>query len=97
MTTRATRTHDDVRVGSSARGAIDLVEVAHQLATMRGLDPTDSDVGLDAAIVSLSGRIRLHEGGTKTPESVVRDIWDAVLATEQPREPDDDSGKATAP
>ena len=97
MATRATRTHSAIRVGSSVRGAIDLVEVAHRLAEMRGLEPTDSDAGLDAAIVSLSGRIRLHEGGDKTPESVIREIWDAVLATEKPRESDDDSGKATAP
>ena len=97
MSTRATRTHSDIRVGSSVRGAIDMVEVAHRLAEMRGFEPTDFDVGLDAAIVSLSGRIRLHEGGDKTPESVIREIWDAVLATEQPRESDGDSGKATAP
>ena len=96
--TRATRTHGDVRVGSSVRGAIDLVEVAHQLAAMRSLPVDDADLGLDAALTSLSGRIRLHEGGDKTPEGVITELWEAVLAAEQPRSDDDtDSGKATAP
>ena len=96
--TRGTRTHPDVRVGSSVRGAIDLVEVGHALAAMRGTEVTDPDVGLDAALTALSGRIRLHEGGSSTPESVITALWEAVLAQEQPRPDDDGSeGKATAP
>ena len=61
--TRGTRNHPDVRVGSSVRGAIDLVEVGHALASMRSAQVTDPSVGLDAALTALSGRIRLHEGG----------------------------------
>ncbi len=96
--TRATRTHGDVRVGSSVSGAIDLVEVAHQLAAMRSLPVDDADLGLDAALTALSGRIRLHEGGDKTPENVITELWEAVLAAEQPQSDGDaDSGKATAP
>ena len=95
--TRATRTHGDVRVGSSVRGAIDLVEVAHQLAAMRDVPIDDPGLGLDAALTSLSGRIRLHEGGDKTPESVITELWEAVLAAEQPRPDDGDAGKANAP
>ena len=96
--TRGTRNHPDVRVGSSVRGAIDLVEVGHALASMRGTDVTDPTVGLDAALTSLSGRIRLHEGGSSTPESVITDLWEAVLAQERPRDDDDSSsGKAAAP
>ena len=95
--TRGTRNHPDVRVGSSVRGAIDLVEVGHVLASMRGAQVTDPRVGLDAALTALSGRIRLHEGGSSTPESVITDLWDAVLAQEHPRDDDSSSGKATAP
>jgi len=96
--TRGTRNHPDVRVGSSVRGAIDLVEVGHALASMRSAQVTDPSVGLDAALTALSGRIRLHEGGSSTPESVITDLWDAVLAQEHPRDDDDSSsGKATAP
>ena len=73
-------------------------EVGHALASMRGTDVTDPTVGLDAALTALSGRIRLHEGGSSTPESVITDLWEAVLAQERPRDDDDSSsGKATAP
>ncbi len=93
--TRATRTHPDVRVGSSVRGAIDLVEVGRRLARLRGLDVDDASVGLDAALVALSGRIRLHEGGDRTAEDVVSELWEAVLAAESPDAETDP--KATAP
>ncbi len=98
LVTRGTRSHPDVRVGSSVRGAIDLVEVAHRLAALRRQEPTDREVGLDAALVALTGRIRLHEGGDQTPESVVADLWDTVLAQESPTpNQDGEAGKATAP
>lgn len=98
LVTRGTRNHADVRVGSSVRGAIDLVEVATRLAAIRGTDVTDAEVGLDAALVALSGRIRLHEGGDTQPEDVIRDLWAQVLAAENP-EPraDGDEGKVGAP
>jgi hypothetical protein len=44
------------------RGAIDLVLLGGRLAQLRGVLPTDDDVGLDAALTALGGRIRLHEG-----------------------------------
>ncbi|MEZ5167833.1 MAG: MoxR family ATPase [Acidimicrobiales bacterium] len=97
LVTRGTRRHPDVRVGSSVRGAIDLVEVAARLAGIRGLPVEDPEVGLDAALVALSGRIRLHEGGDTTPEDVIRELWAQVLAAEQPPAGDDDPGKAPAP
>ncbi len=98
LVTRGTRSHPDVRVGSSVRGAIDLVEVAHRLAALRGLPPTDREVGLDAALVALTGRIRLQEGGDQTPETVVGELWDAVLAQESPAlERGGEAGKAKAP
>ncbi len=93
---RATRTHGDVKIGSSVRGAIDIMEVAARLAALRGVTPTDPETGLDAALASLSGRIRLHDGGSRTTEDVVREIWETVLAAEQPATPDDE-GKARAP
>lgn len=103
--TRATRGHPEIRVGSSVRGAIDLVEVALRLAELRGRSPLDPGVGLDAALVALSGRIRLHEGGDRRPEDVVTELWEAVLAAEHTTPPvpggdddgDDDGGKAPAP
>ena len=81
--TRATRTHRDVRMGSSVRGAMDLCDVAARLCGLRGSALDDPGVGLDAALMALTGRIRLHEGGDRTPEAVVRELWDEVLAAEQ--------------
>ena len=53
--TRATRTHADVRQGSSVRGAIDTVLVAEQLLLLRGEDGYRETL-YDAMVVALSGR-----------------------------------------
>ncbi|WP_088314331.1 MoxR family ATPase [Kineosporia sp. R_H_3] len=78
--TRATRTHEDVRQGSSVRGAIDLVLVAAPLAALREVagpdDPRYPDVVHDALVVALSGRIHLDEAVQTTPERVLREIWE---------------------
>lgn len=78
--TRATRTHPDVRQGSSVRGAIDTTLVAGRLAALRGLDDPRShdypELVYDAMIVALSGRIHLDEAAETTPEAVLREIWE---------------------
>jgi MoxR-like ATPase len=85
---RSTRTHPDVRVGSSVRGAIELVKVATSLADLRGTRPDAPATGLDAAFVALSGRIRLQESGTRTAEEVVRELWQAVFGAAPEEEAD---------
>ncbi len=97
---RRTRSHPELRVGSSVRGAIDASAVAASLAQLRGVDPTDADVGLDAAIVALSGRVRVREGGTRTSEDIIAELWKAVFVPpDAPGEPagGDGGGKAHAP
>ena len=101
--TRATRSHPDVRMGSSVRGAIDLCDVAARLAGMRQQSLDDAGVGLDAALIALTGRIRLHEGGDRSPEEIVTGLWQAILDAEG-RKPDPEAtmrlptaGKAPAP
>jgi MoxR-like ATPase len=79
---RRTRDHRDIRVGSSVRGAIDLVKVAASLARLRGTPTDDWRVGLDAALVALSGRIRLAESSRRDPESVVIELYTAVFGAE---------------
>jgi MoxR-like ATPase len=86
--TRATRSHPDLRQGSSVRGAIDTVLVANQLALLRGitvaedsttrLDPNGPypQLVLDAMMVALSGRIHLDESVDTTPERVLHEIWE---------------------
>ena len=89
---RATREHPDIRIGSSVRGAIDLVMLAEQLGRLRGTSARDEDCGLDAAKASLSGRIRMHESSGRTPEAVVAEIW--KFSGLPPDEFEDGSGKA---
>ena len=90
---RATRSHPSVRVGSSVRGAIDLVQIAAQLARLRGVPAEDWRVGLDAALVSLSGRIRLQESTALTAEQIVRELYERVFGPD-PVEGADSSGEA---
>ena len=89
---RTTRDHPDIRIGSSIRGAIDLVMLAEQLGNLRGTTCLDNECGLDAAKASLSGRIRMHESSGRSPEEVVADIW--KLSGLSPDDVDEDSGKA---
>jgi MoxR-like ATPase len=95
---RRTRDHPEVRVGSSVRGAIDLVLVADTLAALRSVPPADRGVSLDAALTALSGRLRMHEGSSRTPEDVVRELWEDVfrLPEEDEQEPPAD-GEDAAP
>jgi MoxR-like ATPase len=78
--TRATRTHPDVRQGSSVRGAIDTVLIALQLNALRGVSGPGDDrytsTVYDAMVVALSGRIHLDEAAETTPERVLREIWE---------------------
>ncbi|MGZ6993141.1 MAG: AAA family ATPase, partial [Ilumatobacteraceae bacterium] len=90
---RMTRVHPDVRIGSSVRGAIDIAAVAASLAPLRHSSATAFDVGLDSAIVALSGRLRLRDGVSRTSESVVTELWNQVFTDREPGS----SGKATAP
>ena len=96
---RLSRTHPDVRIGSSVRGAIDTAAVAETLGEMRGLPGTHRRVGLDAALVALSGRLRLRDGCGRSADDVVRELW-AQVFTDDRDDADggrDGSGKVTAP
>src|SRR3954452_8091160 len=89
---RRTRSHPDLRIGSSGRGAIDTVVVAARLAALRGLPPQDGRVGLDAALVALSGRVRVRDGAARTAEDVITELWTTIFGA-----PDGDGGKVSAP
>lgn len=91
---RQTREHKDLRVGSSVRGAIDTALVAQSLGELRGLNAQDALVGLDAALTSLSGRVKLREGVARSVEEVVAEIWNSVFAVQSET---GDVGKVTAP
>ena len=91
---RATRSHTDIRIGSSVRGAIDLCLVAQQLASLRTTDVLDETTDLDAALAALSGRIRVREGAGRTAEQLVRELWDSTSFDEPTDSAGTDPGKA---
>lgn len=100
---RATRSHVDVRVGSSVRGVVDLLLLSDQLGQLRGLPSDHHQVGLDAALTALSGRIRLHDSAGRTPESVITELYERIMARPDPAETPEtdqdggDGGKAHRP
>lgn len=76
---RLTRRHADLRVGSSVRGAIDMCAVAASLAAVRGRSAESPSVSVDAALVALSGRVRLREGVSRDAEDIIRELWESVF------------------
>lgn len=109
--TRATREHRDVRMGSSVRGAIDLVLLLGGLLELRGgyglSAPGARETARDAAYAALSGRIRIADGVDRAPESIIDEILDEIWPehgepppdedAEQPPDQGDDPGKADGP
>jgi len=91
---RRTRNHADLRFGSSVRGAIDTAVVATSLAAMRKSAVHDPTIGLDSALVALTGRVRLREGSVRTAEEVITEIFSDVFGV---KPEDGDAGKAGAP
>jgi MoxR-like ATPase len=91
---RLTRDHQDLRVGSSVRGAIDTAVVSTSLASVRALPVLNPSVGLDSAIIALSGRVRLRDGATRTSEEIITELWQAVFGRTEGGEGE---GKVGAP
>lgn len=91
---RRTRNHVDLRFGSSVRGAIDTAVVATSLAAMRKTAVHDPAIGLDSALVALTGRVRLREGSVRMAEEVITEIFSDVFGV---KPEDGDAGKAGAP
>ena len=94
---RATRAHPDLRVGSSVRGAIDMVTVARSLGAVRGATVADPSVSLDAALVALSGRVRLREGCGRSADDVITELWEQAFGRSSGESGGDGEGKAGAP
>jgi len=99
---RATRSHPEIRVGSSVRGAIDMLLLAHELADLRDAEPSSRGVALDAALTALTGRVRLHDSSPSNPEAIITELFDRIMSsagaeTDASQQPGGDPGKAQAP
>jgi MoxR-like ATPase len=95
--TRLTREHAQVRMGSSVRGAIDLVRLGRELAALRGEgEPAPGDATFaDAAIAALSGRLRLDESAERTAEEIILELIERLVPKPEPE--DAPKGKAGGP
>jgi MoxR-like ATPase len=80
--TRATRDHPDLRSGASVRGAIDYARLVPELAGLRAVSDGDWQAGLDAALTTLSGRVRLHESCRRSADDVIEEIFRRVRAAQ---------------
>ena len=72
-----------------------MARLCEALARRRKTSIENWTVGLDAALVALSGRIRLAESIGRAPEDVVKELYTAIFGA-QPRsdESGDDPGGA---
>ena len=80
--TRATRRHGELRMGSSVRGAIDLVLIGEKLLELRGDAATPeqwSALVQTAARLALSGRVHVEEMSERTPETIIDGLVQARL------------------
>jgi len=77
---RATREHPDLRSGASVRGAIDYARLVPELAEVRAVAADDWQAGLDAALTTLSGRVRRHESCQRSADQIIEEIFRRVRA-----------------
>ena len=71
-----------------------MAKVAVSLAKLRDADVAQPSVSLDAALVALSGRVRVREGSARTAEDIITEIWQDVFGRVAG---DAQEGKAGAP
>jgi MoxR-like ATPase len=64
-----------------------------ELADIRAVPADDWQAGLDAALTTLSGRVRLHETCPRSADQVIEEIFGQVRAARSADEP----GGATGP
>ena len=77
---RATREHPDLRSGASVRGAIDYARLVPELVDIRAVSADDWQAGLDAALITLSGRVRRHESCRRSADEVIEEIFRSMRA-----------------
>jgi hypothetical protein len=63
------------------RGAIDYARLVPELAELRAVPADDWHVGLDAALTTLSGRVRRHESCRRSADQVIEEIFRRIRAT----------------
>jgi MoxR-like ATPase len=76
---RRTRTHKDIRLGASVRGAIDMVFIARQLLDFS--DETEAErahLALASALMALRDKIWLNETTSRAPDDIIQEVWQGL-------------------
>ena len=76
---RDTRAHPDIKLGSSVRGCIDMIDINTKVGNALALDVEKSTANenllLNSAIMSFRSKIWIYETSEKTPEEIIREIF----------------------
>lgn len=73
---RETRTHQDVRLGSSVRGSIDMVDIYRQAQDGLAVNAHFTDrLLLSSAVMSFRSKIWVYETSEKAPDDIIREIF----------------------
>ncbi len=84
---RRTRQHEEVRMGASVRGAIDMVLIAGELlANPPGAQEQADRLLLDSAIMAMRDKIWPLETSEYTSEEIITQIWRALHAEQASQE-----------
>lgn len=76
---RDTRAHPDIKLGSSVRGCIDMIDINTKVGNALALDVEKSTANenllLNSAIMSFRSKIWIYETSEKTPEEIIQEIF----------------------
>jgi MoxR-like ATPase len=76
---RDTRAHPDIKLGSSVRGCIDMIDINMKAGNALALNVEKSTANenllLNSAIMSFRSKIWIYETSEKTPEEIIREIF----------------------
>jgi MoxR-like ATPase len=79
---RDTRNYQDIKLGSSVRGSIDMIDIYSETTNALTRDnyrsAADNNLLLDAAIMSFRSKIWIYETSDKTPEEIIREIFNKL-------------------
>lgn len=79
---RETRKHPDVKLGASVRGSIDMIDIYAKAMDGLGCSISsyqlDDSLLLDSAMMSFRSKIWIYETSEKTPEEVIREIFNKL-------------------
>ena len=72
---RDTRKHPDIKMGSSVRGSIDMIDIYRKARSGLSTGAAAEHLLLNAAIMSFRSKIWIYETSEKAPDDIIREIF----------------------